>query len=266
MKVLGILAGQDFLPLEVLKTAKAKGCKTVVVSLIGAAAPGLAESADVFYDINVGQIDKILTTLKEEGVTEVVMAGKVTKELLYRNLSLDQRAMVMLMSLPNRNDDTVLLGITGEIMKEGMQVSSQTDYLSHLLPQKGVLGTLNPDDAQSADIAYGFDMAKKIAGLDIGQTIVVKKKAIMAVEAIEGTDQAVKRGGNLAGSGAVVVKVSKPKQDLRFDIPTVGMNTLQAMIDSQCSVLAIEAEKTFLVDREAFLAKADQHGIVVVAC
>lgn len=147
-----------------------------------------------------------------------------------------------------------------------MQVSSQTDYLAHLLPQRGVLGSLNPDTEQSADIAYGMDMAKKIAGLDIGQTIVVKKKAIMAVEAIEGTDQAVKRGGALAGSGAVVAKVSKPKQDLRFDIPTVGLNTLQAMIDSRCSVLAIEAEKTFLVDKEAFLAKADQHGIVVVAC
>jgi len=265
MMKLGILAGKDYLPLLVAKEAQKEGKEIAIVSLIPQALPDLETVASAFAQISVGELDKIISFLKTQGVQQVVMAGKVTKEVLYSNLVLDQRALTLLASLKDRNDDTILLALVGELAKEGLEVISQTTYLEKLLPQVGVLSQREPNEEEWRDIRYGQKMAREIAGLDIGQTVVVKKQAVMAIEAIEGTDAAIRRGGALGQKGSVVVKVSKPQQDLRFDIPTVGMNTLNSLIEAQCSVLAIEAGKTFFLQQEELLAKANRAGISIVA-
>lgn len=265
MTRLGILAGKDYLPVEVAKEAKKQGKEVVIINLTPPGISQLSPVADVYYEIGVGQLDQIIRTLQQEKVTQVVMAGKVTKEVLFTNLTLDQRALTLLASLPNKNDDTILLALVQELQQAGMEVLSQTAYLANLLPKAGVLGQRMPTEQEWADIRYGQEMAKRVAGLDIGQTIVVKNQAILAVEAIEGTDAAIRRGGALGRENSIVIKVSKPQQDLRFDMPTVGMNTLASLLAANCTVLAIEAEKTFLLQQDQLLQKADEAGIAVVA-
>jgi len=265
MSKLGIIAGIDYLPVEVAQEARRAGQEVVVVSVATKYVEELPQATDKFYQIGVGQLGEIIDTLKKEGVKQAIMAGKVTKEVLFTNLVLDQRAQNLLLRLKDKNDDSILLALVEELEKEGIKVLSQTAYLQHLLPKAGVLGKREPTSQEWLDIRYGQEMAKRVAGLDIGQTIVVKNQAILAVEAIEGTDAAIVRGGGLGRGNSVVVKVSKPQQDLRFDIPTVGLKTLESLGHGHCSVLAIEAEKTFLLQKEELLRRADEAGVAVVA-
>ena len=158
-----------------------------------------------------------------------------------------------------------MLAIVEELEKEGLRVADQTKYMRSLMPEVGVMTNRKPTEAESLDIQFGFTLAKQMGGLDIGQTVVVKEQAAMAIEAIEGTDACILRGGALAREGAVVVKTAKPDQDVRFDVPAVGMKTLQSMIDSQCKVLAMEAKRTIFVEQEAVLQKANELGIVICA-
>lgn len=265
MNKLGIIAGIDYLPVAVAQEAKKQGKEVVIISLTAQRAAELPLVGDKFYELNVGQLDQLINTFKQEGITQAVMAGKVTKELLFTNLVLDERAIKLLAALPDKNDDSILLGVVRELAKEGISVLDQTTYLRHLLPLPGVLSQREPSPQEWQDIKYGQEMAKRVAGLDIGQTIVVKNQAILAVEAIEGTDAAIIRGGTLGRGGSIVIKVSKPQQDLRFDMPTVGLTTLNSMLKSSCSVLAIEAGKTFLLHREELLQKANDSQIAIVA-
>lgn len=265
MNKLGIIAGIDYLPVEVAKAAKKEGQEVVVISVTPQYAEELPEVADQFHQTSVGQLTEIVNILKNEQVSQVVMAGKVTKEVLFANLVLDERAKALLFRLKDKNDDSILLALVEELAQEGLEVLSQTSYLEKFLPKVGVLSSREPTSQEWLDIKYGQEMAKRVAGLDIGQTIVVKNQAILAVEAIEGTDAAIARGGSLGRGNSVVIKVSKPQQDLRFDMPTVGLNTLQSMLKGNCSVLAIEAEKTFLLQKEELLQMANQAGLAVVA-
>ncbi|MCF0154337.1 MAG: LpxI family protein [Veillonella sp.] len=227
----------------------------------------LKEEADAYYDISPLKIGKIFKTLKAEGVVDITMLGKVTKEVLYkRGLMIpDMKTVALLSSLRNREDDTIMLAIIDAIEKEGFRVVDQTLYLKPFMPPVGVLTKAQPTEEQWQDIRFGFKLAKAMGGLDIGQTVVVKKQAAMAIEAIEGTDKCIRRGGELGQGGAVVVKTAKPDQDQRFDVPAVGRTTLQSMIDSECTVLAVEAERTVFVEQEAVLDMANQHGIVICA-
>ena len=194
------------------------------------------------------------------------MLGKVTKELLFSGkVQPDAHTLQLIMSLPDRKDDTIMMMFVRELAKIGVQAFDQTALLHKLMPHRGTLTKREPTAAERADMEFGFVVARELGRLDIGQTVVVKHKAVMALEAIEGTDACIRRGGELARGGAVVAKVAKPQQDNRFDVPTVGLQTLQMMVDTQASALAIEADKTLLVDRDKVIALAEAHDITIVA-
>lgn len=266
MAKVGLLAGIGKLPVEFMRAAQSEGYEVVVIAVIPDIEPALAEEADAYYEINVAKLNKILNTLHDEGVKEVTMLGKVTKEILFKGLKMpDMRAIKLLARLRNRKDDTIMLAIVEELAKEGITVADQTIYMKPLMPPPGVLTSKKPTPEQEADIRFGFAVAKQMGGLDIGQTVVVKDMAVMAIEAIEGTDACIRRGGELARSGGVVVKTAKPDQDPRFDVPAIGLRTIESMVASDCKVLAIEAGRTIFVEQEDVLRVAAKKGIVICA-
>ncbi len=265
---IGLLAGVGSLPAEFLRAAKMGGFSVVCIAVVPGVDARLAALADVYYEINVFKPDTIIKTLVREGVTEVTMLGKVTKEWLFKGAHVpDLRAIRLLNRLRKADwkDDTITLAIVEELAKDGITVLDQTKYLKALMPGPRVFTKKKPTAEQLADVSFGFRMAKALGEIDAGQTVVVKNTAVMALEAIEGTDACIRRGGKLARGGAVVVKTAKPHQDTRFDMPTVGMTTLESMMESGCDVLAIEAHRTFFAEMEAVIKKADEKGIVILA-
>ncbi len=265
MKKLGIIAGKGTLPVTIAEEAKKQGY-TVVMIALDPVADSINGSADRVYRINVGKFGKLIDTLKKEGVKEVIMAGKVSKTLLYKNKTIipDVRALKLLMKLPDRKDDTILQAITKELEKEGICLLETAHLTKNLLINEGVLTKRKPTKDEKRDIEFGFRIAKEIGRLDIGQTVVVKDRAVMAVEAIEGTDEAIRRGGLLAGKGAVVVKVGKPQQDMRYDVPVIGLETLKTMQSVGATVLAAEAGTTIVVDKEEIIRFANKHKISIL--
>ncbi len=263
---LGLIAGNGSLPLVVAREAREKGFKVIAVALEPLADYGaLAPACDSVFRINVGKLGRVLDTLKQHGIKEAVMAGKVPKSLIYKSrVTPDLRAIKILMGLKDRKDDTILLAITRELESEGISLLKTTDFCASILVPEGVLSKRKPTKDELKDVEFGFRMAKGVGGLDIGQTVVVKGRAVMAVEAIEGTDEAIRRGGRLAGGDAVVVKVAKPAQDMRFDVPAAGPGTVEAVIEAEGSVLALEAGATLFLEREKALRAANEAGISVV--
>ena len=267
METIGLLSGIGRLPVDVALSAKSMGYRVIAVGVVPDIDPELAEAVDAYYDIHIGKIGKIISTLKKNDVKTVTMIGKVTKELLYKAGAVvpDLRAIKILASVPDRKDDTIMNAIVKELEGEGIKVMDQTLLIQPLLPPPGVLTQRMPTEAEVADMDFGFAMAKEIGRLDIGQTVVVKDRALMAVEAIEGTDACILRGGELACGNAVVAKVAKPAQDNRFDMPAVGVKTIESMIEVKASGLVIEAGRTLIVDREKVLSLADENAITIVA-
>lgn len=265
MRILGIIAGLGRLPIEVAKAARGKYDRVIAIGVLESVDEELNSVVDAYHAINIGQLAVLLETLKQEKVSEVILIGKVNKDLLFQGIRMDDSMKAMLTRLPDQNDDTLMFAFVHQLVSSGLKVLDQTAYIRTLLPSEGILTSRQPEEAEWQDIEYGFVMAKEIGRLDIGQTIVVKNRAVLAVEAIEGTDAAIRRGGQLGKTGAVVVKVAKPQQDLRFDMPAFGPQTLQSMIEANAKVLAIEAGKTLLVDRDTVVKMADQHGIAIVA-
>ena len=267
METLGLLAGIGHLPVDVAQSAKKLGYKVVAIAVVADTDPELPENADVFYTINVGKVGKILQTLKQHGVKNVTMIGKVTKEVLYKNgvMIPDLTTIRVLASLPDRKDDTIMNAIVKLIEDEGMHVMDQTVLIQPLLPEPGVLTKRKPTEQEWEDMRFGFRMAKELGRLDIGQTVVVKNRAVMALEAIEGTDACILRGGFLGKGGVVVAKTAKPAQDNRFDMPSVGTTTLTSMIHAGATGIVIEAGRTLLVDRKRTLAMAEEKGITIVS-
>lgn len=262
---IGIIAGTGELPLLIAKEAKRQALRVFTVALKELASPEIENLSDEVRWISIGKLGSIIETLKKASINKVVMAGKAPKELLYRSSIMpDLRAIKLLMSLPDRKDDTIMLSIVKELEKDGINVLKITDLAGSLLVKEGVFTKKRPTKAQIEDIEFGFNIAKEVGRLDIGQTVVVKDRAVMAVEAIEGTDRAIKRGGKLAHEGAVVVKVSKPQQDLRFDVPVAGIETIKSMKESGCSVLALEAGACLFVQKDKAIEEADNSGIVIV--
>ena len=262
MKI-GLLAGEGLLPFAFAENAKAMGHSVVAIQIF-AARPELASHVDKLLQIPVGQWGKILSTLQQEAVDRVYMVGKVPKGLMYTSMEFDARFRQIMGSLAARNDDAVVLAFIADLAAHGLEVGSQLDILEPLLVRPGVLTDQAPTPEQWQDIGFGFPMAKGIGRLDIGRTVVVKHAAVVAAEAVEGTDEAILRGGALAGPGTVVVKVAKPHQDLRFDIPTVGERTLQYMVRAQASVLAVEAGAVLIVEEPQFVRQANELGIAIV--
>lgn len=265
MKKLGLIAGKGELPKAVASEAKVQGYTVIAIALDPLADKSLSSYVDEMKRVNIGKFSTIINSMKKYGIKEAVMVGKVSKSLLYKSKIVpDLRAVKLLFSLKDRSDDSILITITNELEKEGIKLLDITMFTSSLLTPDGVLTKRRPTEDEWKDIAFGWMIAKEMGRLDIGQTVIVKNQAVMAVEAIEGTDEAIKRGGMLAGSGAVVVKVSKPNQDMRFDVPVVGLNTLKAMVEVDARVLSVEAKNTIFLHREKIIEKSNKAGISIV--
>lgn len=262
---IGIIAGTGELPKIVARDAKSRGFKVITVALQNLASSDLIELSDEIKWINVGKLGALIDVLKDHNIKEALMAGKVPKSLLYKSkITPDLRAAKLLFTLKDKSDDSILNAITKELQKEGINIIDTAAFSPHLLTPEGMLTEEPPAKDEWNDIEFGWKIAKKIGSLDIGQTVVVKGQAIMAVEAIEGTDEAILRGGKLAEKGAVIVKVSKPQQDMRLDVPVVGVSTLKSMIEVRARVLAIEAHRSIIINREKLVKEADAAGISIV--
>ena len=266
MKKIGLIAGVGRLPVEFARAARGMGVHVIGIGVLPEVDPELAQVAHSYEYINIAKLDRIFKVLKREKVTEITLLGKINKELVYAHKELpDLRVLKIFSRLKNFSDDTLTLALVDELAAEGISVLDQTELLRPLMPQPGVLSKRPPTEAELADMRFGLAMAKKIGGLDIGQTVVVKNRAIMAVEAIEGTDACIRRGGLLGRGGVTVAKSAKPQQDMRFDVPGVGPDTIDSMIQAGAVALVIEAGRTLVVDREKMLEKADQQAITIVA-
>ena len=266
MKKIGLIAGVGRLPVEFARAARGMGVHVIGIGVLPEVDPELAQVAHSYEYINIAKLDRIFKLLKREKVTEITLLGKINKELVYAHKELpDLRVLKIFSRLKNFSDDTLTLALVDELAAEGISVLDQTELLRPLMPQPGILSKRPPTEAELADMRFGLNMAKKIGGLDIGQTVVVKNRAIMAVEAIEGTDACIRRGGQLGRGGVTVAKSAKPQQDMRFDVPGVGPDTIDSMIQAGAVALVIEAGRTLVVDREKMLEKADRQAITIVA-
>lgn len=265
-KNIGLIAGNGNLPIVITKAAKSQGYRVYICAINGEASESLSNIADNVEWVALGQLSKLAKFFKRFHVSNVMMAGKVTKTNLFKGEVKPDLEMVKLIAkIRDRKDDTLLGAVTNYLESNGIHVLSSVSFLSAELPEKGILTKQKPNNEDYEEIEFGWKIAKQIAGLDIGQIVVTKKKAVIAVEAIEGTDRAILRASELASKGTNVFKVAKPSQDMRFDVPTVGLTTLDSMIRAGVRMLVIEAKKTILLDREEFFKKANQQKMIVVA-
>ena len=260
-----IIAGNGRFPFLVLDAAREQGLDPFVVAIKEETSPELAEKTKNIHWVSLGEAAKALDVLVAEKITKVVLAGQVKHAQLFSSIKRDGMMSRMLHGLSRKNTDMLIGAVVRMIEGRGMKVVDSTLFLKPLLPEAGTLTRRDPDEDEVADIAYGREIAKKIAGLDLGQTLVVADRACVAVEAMEGTDAAIQRAATLSnGRRLVVVKVSKPNQDMRFDVPVVGRKTIQVMQESNASVLAVDAGKTLLFERQLLIADADEAGIAIV--
>ena len=260
MEPLGIIAGNGEFPLVLARSARQQG----VARLVAAAFEGETKSevgkvVDEIEWVKLGKLNKLIEVFTTRGVKRVVMAGGVTPSNLFKNLRLDLRMTTVALRLKERNAETIFGAIASELAKDGVELLDPRPFLGDAVPKPGVLTRQKPSREQQADIEFGLRIAKAVSALDIGQTVVVKKGTVLAAEGFEGTDDCIRRGGALAGDsgGAVVVKVSKPNHDFRFDIPCVGTNTIESCRTGRIDVLAIEAGSSLLLDKEKVLEAAN---------
>ena len=265
MERVGIIAGKGPIVAEVAKILSQQGKEVVVADLTSGTNQGIVED-ELYFKVSPGQVGKIVKNLKRRGVSKVVFIGKVEKGEFLRGWlpKVDLTALKLLGRLKDWSDDSLMAAAIGFLEDSGIEVLGQREVLAPLMAPEGVLGKKTPSDDQWRDIAYGFSMAKAIGALGIGQTVVVKRRAVAAVESLEGTDATIRRGGKLAGKGAVVVKVKRPHQVERMDLPGVGLETLRSALEAGCSVLAFEAHETVLMERERLVKEADARGVAVV--
>jgi DUF1009 family protein len=265
VRKLGLIAGNGKFPIIFAQQAKREGFAVIAVAHRGETLPEIESVVDAITWIYVGQLGKMIRCFHRAGVSEAVMAGGIRKVKLLENFRPDLRGAKFLARMRKRDDDALLRGVAEELEREGIKILDSTLCLSQIIPAEGVLTRIEPTPVQWEDIRLGLRVAKEIGRLGIGQTVVVKSGVILAVEAIEGTDAAIQRGGGLAKSGCVVVKVSKPNQDLRFDVPAVGVETIKSIRAVGGAALAVEAGKTILLEMDELLKQADDNRIAVVA-
>ncbi|MFN2500861.1 MAG: LpxI family protein [Pyrinomonadaceae bacterium] len=260
----GLIAGNGRFPFLVIEGAKAAGVSMAVVAIKEETDPRISEAASNVVWVGIGQLGKMISFFKENGVKKAIMAGQVKHVQIFSGALPDLRMVKMLWSLPRRNTDALIGGVAGELAKEGIQLIDSTHFIRDQLAPQGVLTRRKPTDLEAGDIEYGLQIAGEIARLDLGQTIVVRSKACVAIEAMEGTDAAISRAGQLVKGKLTVVKVAKPDQDMRFDVPVVGVPTIQAMIDAGATCLSVTAGKTLVFDRQEMLELADKNKICIV--
>lgn len=261
---IGIIAGGGQFPLLFAKAARQAGREVVIVAHEGEAWPDLETVADKFFWVKLGQLGKIIRHFQDERVEETVLLGTITKTRIFRDILPDLKGLSLWNKIKSRQDDAILRAVADALEHEGIRVVESTLYLKHLLFPKGLLSKKKPTAAQMEDVAFGWRTARALGAFDIGQCVVVRDRTVLAVEAIEGTDATIKRGGSLGREKCVVVKVKKPQQDFRFDLPAIGWTTMSSMEEAQCAVLAVETGQALLFDREAVIKKAKETGIVVI--
>ncbi len=261
---IGLIAGNGRFPIIFAENARKLGYAVSAVAHVGETVPELEQAVDRIHWIRIGQFNKLIRALKHDGVRQAVMLGGIKKTHVFSDVRPDLRAIALFSRLKVWKDDGILRAIAEEIESEGIRIRESTFGLREILAPVGELSKRRPTKKEREDIEFGWAMAKEIGQLDIGQCVVVKDRVVVAVEAVEGTDEAIRRGGALARKGAVVIKRSKPQQDLRFDLPAVGPRTIDAMQEVKASVLAVEADKTILLDREDLLTQANRAGIAIV--
>ena len=261
---IGIIAGGGQFPLLFAGAAKKEGRKVVIVAHKGESRPDLEEIADRFCWIKLGQLGKIIKFFKNEGVTSTVFLGTITKTRIFYDILPDLKGLSLWNKIDIRQDDAILRAIAGELEKEGIKVLESTLYLKEFLFPKGILTRKSPSASNIDDIRFGWQIARGIGRMDIGQCVVVRDRTVLAIEAIEGTDAAIKRGGALGREKAVVVKVKKPGQDFRFDLPAIGTDTIDSMTSVKAEVLAVETGQALLFDGKEVIRLADKAGIIVI--
>jgi UDP-2,3-diacylglucosamine hydrolase len=259
-----MIAGAGEFPVLIARQAYQEGWALPTVALSEQVATALAPYCPTLVQYGPGQVTKILRALRQYDVRRVVIVGKVRKQFLFERPRLDLRALRLLSRVRDYRDRALFDVISAELARPGLDVIEQTQLLGHLLTPAGIMTTRRPSAREWEDIRYGFEQAKQIVTMDIGQTIVVRQRTVLAVEAAEGTDAAIRRGCEQGRRGAVIIKVSRPQQDARFDIPAVGPHTLEAMIAGQATVLAMEAGSTFMLHRSALIETANAHRLTLV--
>ncbi len=262
----GLIAGNGDFPFLVLEGARSRGIEMAVIAIREEASPALERAAKRLHWVSLGELNRTIELLHQEGVNRAVMAGQVKHNKIFSAIRPDWRLAKLLFSLSAKNTDSLIGAVARVLADEGIQLVNSAEFLGSLLPPEGVLTRRAPDDAEAADIAYGRRIARQIAGLDLGQTVVVRDCACVAIEAMEGTDETIERAARLTGGLRItVVKVSKPQQDMRFDVPVIGVPTIEVMRRSNATALAIDAGRTLLFDREALIRAADDAGISIQA-
>lgn len=261
----GLIAGNGTFPFLVVEGAKKQGASLVVVAIKEETDKSIEEIAEKVIWVGIGQLGKMIKFFKNEGVEKAIMAGQVKHVQIFSGAFPDLRMAKMLWNLPQRNTDALIGGIADELQKENIELIDSTFFIKDQLANEGVLSKRKPDKIELGNIEYGLTVANEIARLDLGQTIVVRAKACVAVEAMEGTDACVKRAGELCRGRLTVVKVAKPNQDMRFDVPVVGVPTIRVMIEAGATCLSITPDKTLIFQKEEMLELADKNKISVVA-
>ena len=261
---LGIIAGSGAYPLEVAQSARRSGVtKIAAAAFINETDPALAQQVDTIEWLRVGQLGRLLNFFKAAGVRQAMMAGQIAPKNLF-DFRPDVKTLVLLARLKRRNAETIFSAIADELANVGVALLPATTYLDDSVAQPGLIAGRALSRREDADVRYGFEIAKEVSRLDIGQTVVVKDGTVVAVEAFEGTNEAIKRGGALARKGAVLVKVAKPNQDMRFDVPVIGAQTVGVAAAANVRVIAIEAGQTLLLEKPDLIAAATDHGISIV--
>jgi len=266
---LGLIAGNGHFPFLVLDAARRLGHEVTIIAVQEEASRDLEVAAArepraALHWVSLGQLGRAIEIMREAGVTEAVMAGQVKHVKIFSGVMPDRLLFSVLLKLRSKNTDALISAVAEVMSDHGIALMDSTAFLTPLLARPGVLTRRGPTDEEAADLAFGYRMADQVAGLDIGQTIAVKSAAVVAVEAMEGTDAVIWRAGQLAGPGVCIVKVAKPGQDMRFDVPVVGLATVAAMQDAGAGVLSVDAGRTLMLDGEAIISAADQAGIAIL--
>jgi DUF1009 family protein len=262
----GLIAGNGKFPFLVLEGARSRGIDMAVIAIREEASPELERAASRVHWVSLGELSRTIELLHAEGVKQAVMAGQVKHNKIFSSIRPDWKLAKLLLSLPRKNTDSLIGAVAKLLEDEGIQLVDSTVFLAPLLPEAGVLTRRAPEEEEAADIAYGRGVAQRLAELDLGQTVVIRERACVAIEAMEGTDETIERAARLTnGKRLVVVKVSKPGQDMRFDVPVAGLRTIEVMKRWNATALAVDAGRTLLLDRDKMLAAADESGIAIQA-
>ena len=262
----GLIAGNGRFPFLVLEAARSQGIDMVVAAIKEETSPDIERQAQTVHWLSLGQLGKLIKTFKAEGVTKAIMAGQVKHKQIFSGILPDLKMMQVLASLATRNTDSLIGAVARVLEDEGIHLIESTLFLEPLLPRPGVLTKRPPSEDEQKDLEYGYKLARELGRLDVGQTVVVADAACVAVEAMEGTDAVIQRAASLANGRALrVVKLAKPNQDLRFDVPVIGIPTVEVLRRSGATAMAIEAGKTLMIDRDELLREADAAAITIVA-